>query len=216
MRLPPTALACWLLAALAMAGGAAWSGIALVDHLESRRSFCNACHLPDGSPLHERKARLAREQPGLDLTGVHFARVEGGRFACADCHRGAGWAERGHVLLGSGLNTLRYVVGAFREPDALARPIVDAACTGCHAGVQDEGDASRFHGSAAHRDQVTVHCTECHGGHATDAEPAAQARRARRRARRVCGRCHKGDPPAPQVASLLTHYEAALLRRMAR
>jgi hypothetical protein len=206
----------WFLAVLALLASVASGGVALTDRLEARRTFCNACHLPDGTRLHASKMRLALERPGLDLTGVHFRKALEGHFTCADCHRGAGWQERAHVLWGSALNTARYAVGAFNEPDALGRPIVNRACTQCHADVTHEGDPRRFHGLKAHLEQGTVHCTACHLGHAAHDEPAAMAARARHSAANTCGRCHKGSPLADPVLAVLADYERALLQRMQR
>jgi hypothetical protein len=205
-----------LLAAAALGLAAAPAGVAVTDHLESRRGFCNACHLPDGAALHGRKMRLALRQPGLDLTGVHFQRAAQGRFTCADCHRGPTWQERSHVLWGSASNTLRYYFATVREPEALDRPLPDDACTGCHRDVTRAGDTRRFHGIVAHLDQTTIRCTNCHPAHARWAEPEREAPRLRQVARQVCGRCHKGDPPAPKVQALLDAYQQALLQRMGR
>lgn len=191
-----------------------WGGIAVVDTLESRRAFCNACHLPDGSPLHARQARLAREHATLDLTGVHFAVRGEANFTCATCHRGVGWGGRGRVLGEAFANTLRYALGSYREPERLAFPIVNATCTACHAEVWREEDAVRFHGIRAHLDQASIRCTACHPAHAAAAEPAVHARRVAAVARAVCTRCHKGSPPADHVLALLARHEQALMARM--
>ncbi|HKI97514.1 MAG TPA: hypothetical protein VKB51_03465 [bacterium] len=204
----------WLLVAAALPLIAAPAGVALTDHLEARRSFCNACHLPDGSPLHATKMRLALQQPGLDLTGVHFQRADHGRFTCADCHRGQGWRERAHVLWGSAANTARYYFATYREPRKLDRPILDTACTRCHMAVTRPGDTHRFHGIRAHLDQTTIRCTDCHRAHAATSEPTQQAADMRQTARRTCGLCHKGDPPSKAVQAVLDAYRQALLQRM--
>lgn len=206
----------WSLTALAMLAFVGTGGVTLTDHLEARRAFCNACHLPDGTALHASKMRLAIERPSLDLTGVHFSKALDGRFTCADCHRGAGWQERGHVLWGSATNTLRYALGSYREPDTLVRPIINAACTQCHIGVTHDGDKGRFHGIKAHLDQGMVRCTDCHLGHATQDNPAAMASRATHSATAICGRCHKGVPLADPVLAVLATYEQTLLSRMQR
>jgi hypothetical protein len=208
----------WLLtaplAALLLAMALTGSGVAVADHLEARRAFCNGCHLPDGKALHAAKMRHALERPGLDLTGVHFAKALQGRFTCADCHRGAGWQERSHVLWGSAVNTLRYAASSFREPEALARPILNAACTQCHTGIANAGDPSRYHGMDAHLDQSALRCTACHLGHASGEDPARQAQRLVSAATATCRVCHKGEPLAPQVLALLGTYQQALQQRM--
>jgi predicted CXXCH cytochrome family protein len=204
----------WIAATLAGTLLAVTAGVKGVDHLESGRNFCNACHLPDGTPLHAGKLRIALERPRLDLTGVHFRDALQGRFACADCHRGAGWQERTHVLWGAAVNTLRYLAGSFREPERLARPILNVACTGCHGEPTRQGDPARFHGSLAHLAQHNVPCTDCHRGHTAATEPAPASLALRQAAQRVCARCHQGDPPAPHVSATLDAYRATLRARM--
>lgn len=206
-----------LLAALAsLIGAAAFgaAGVTVVNHLESRRTFCTACHLPNGTPLHERKLRLALQQPGLDLVGVHFRKADGGQFTCADCHRGAGWRGRSRVLWASASDTLRYYLASYREPTRLPRPMGNRTCTGCHRDVTRAGNHNRFHGLTAHLDQTTIRCTDCHVAHARWSQPSREAAYLRHTAREVCGRCHKGDPPSALVQNVLDAYQQALLQRM--
>lgn len=190
------------------------SGLALVNHLESQRSFCTACHLPDGTPLHARKLRLALRRPALDLAGVHFEQAAQGRFNCADCHRGVGWDGRAAVLWGAAEDTLRYALASYHEPRRLTPPMDNTACTGCHRDVTRAGNPHRFHGLQAHLAQTMIRCTSCHIAHARWSQPGREAAFLRHTARGVCGRCHKGDPPATAVQNVLNAYQRALLRRM--
>ncbi len=187
----------------------------MVDRLEADPAFCNACHLPDGTPLHAAKLRIARATPHLDLTAVHLQQTRLPHAGCTACHRGQGWRARAAVLGESAWNTLRYAVDDYGEPERLVFPIADRSCTQCHPEPTVPGDPERFHGIKAHLDQVGIRCMDCHRSHAAPGTGAAgHAAAVTAASRAVCGRCHKGEPPAPHVLALLARYRGDLLRRM--
>ncbi len=197
-------LAAAALAALLAAGaGAALLGL---ERLEARRAFCNACHLPDGRPLHEAKLKQALLDPPMDETGAHFQRPGGPQLSCAACHRGTGALGRAAVLWDSFRNSLVYLTGDFEEPERIGRPIADATCTGCHDASEFSPDGGRFHGIRAHALPLPVGCTECHVAHAAGAERAAHLQRVLERLQSSCGACHDVAPPTPDMMVVLRNF----------
>jgi nitrate/TMAO reductase-like tetraheme cytochrome c subunit len=196
----------------AVAGLLGTAGLLGVERLESRREFCNGCHLPGGRPLHEAKMRVALTTPPADETAVHFQRAPSGAFTCATCHRGEGLVGRGEVLWDSFRNSVFYLGGGFEEPKRMARPIRDRACTACHAGDGFQHDDEKFHGIRAHTYPLPVRCTECHVAHADEVEKARHVRKVLARLQSTCGKCHNVAPPTPDMVAVLQNFARAHAR----
>lgn len=187
-------------------GAGAWG---VSDRLERRNDFCNACHLPDGTPLHlELRKAFDRVIP-ISLAGVHgrgwVEDREDSAFRCIDCHAGAGPLERTQVKLLAARDGLRYVVGHFEEPTGMPFELSTAACTHCHPSFRHSAapgwTVESYHGRAAHDDAPTApRCVACHTVHQGDGDAFAYFMN-RDRVDRQCGVCH-GQGGAPAVPSL--------------
>jgi len=196
----------WLLVLVPLAAPLGWMTL---NHLESQNTFCNACHLSSGKPLHQKKLRVSQEAPPIDLSGVHFQRNRH-PFLCVDCHNGGSTAERFQVLRLSSWNTLRFLAGDFQEPETLSAPLSNATCRRCHQVDTARKDPERFHGFPAHQNVEVVACTACHRAHAPGDTPSGQIALVGQETRRTCMRCHKANPLPPPHETLLQHYEARL------
>lgn len=195
--------AAWLLAATAFALVAAPVGWFATDALEADDDFCNSCHLPDETPLHEGIRADFDQRPAASLAGRHGDvrlphRPESPDFRCIDCHGGVGLVGRAEVKLLSVKDTLLYVTGRFEEPDGMSWPLDDADCSQCHASFPEKGqgfDGEAFHDQPGHNVDLGVDCVACHTAHERgDARQwflAPDAVRAR------CAECHVEYQPVP-------------------
>lgn len=136
--------------------------------MESHDSFCIRCHLDPRTPLHRAKFRDFHQ--GIPVTLAAFHRVRGertagdSRFACIDCHRGAGWRRRVQVKWLAASDALLWLTGDFEEPERMAHPLVDRDCTQCHASIRpDRADA--FHAIPIHSVDFDYPCVACHQAH---------------------------------------------------
>lgn len=178
------------------AGGAGW---AVSDRLEARNDFCNACHLPDGTPLHEEIREDFDRLIPVSLGGVHGRaflddRPDAPGFRCIDCHAGAGPLVRARVKVVSAFDAARYAVGAFEEPDSMPFPLPRALCLECHerlrhAAAPGWSDES-FHAIPAHEREASLLCVDCHAVHERDGDAFAYFLD-RRTVRAVCAECHE-------------------------
>ena len=115
-------------------GAGALGGAALVSALflaglaakERDDRFCISCH------LHEAKFTRFRARPPADLAGLHQSR-KGVR--CIDCHGGADRVMRVRVWTVAAVDTLRFLSGAYREPDRMRLPLRPAECRRCHSPI---------------------------------------------------------------------------------
>lgn len=180
--------------AVALAGLALITSVSLVGLAAKERDngFCVACH------LHEDKLKRFASVPSIDLTGPHHARD----VRCIDCHGGADLAMRLRVWSRAALDTAKYLVGSYREPDHMKIQLRPKECTPCHTPIlkhppaltaeQEEALEGRT-GNAYHairpHDAVRLTCVECHSSHTTDGDPKAQFI-ARRRVEPICRECH--------------------------
>ncbi len=108
---------------------------------------------------------------------------------------------RVRVLTGAAFDTLRFLTGAYREPDHMRLPLRDAECRQCHTPIvkaasqaaatpapppQSSGEAEALYGGppptttgplAFHRiqqhDTMPVACVRCHATHLTGGDPSA-------------------------------------------
>ena len=181
-----------------LAGGVAGpAGWWLTDRLEQDDDFCNACHLPDGVPLHLENRRDFDATEPVSLAGAHgLARVEGRddpAFRCIDRHGGTGVLGRARVKLLSARDAFWYVVGRFEEPEGMHWPLQDADCARCHPSFSERpADAWRdplFHELPVHNHELGVSCVSCHWTHEPGGLPEADFLHPRR-VRARCAECH--------------------------
>ena len=159
---------------------------------ERDNNFCVSCH------LHEAKFKRFTSVPFTDLTGPHHAKD----VRCIDCHGGADLPMRLRVWTVAGIDTLRYLVGRYREPDQMRLPLRSKECSRCHTPIlksaaavsaeeeeSTEGRAGNtYHAIQAHG-TVRITCLRCHTAHTTDSEPPLQFI-ARPRVQPICRECH--------------------------
>jgi hypothetical protein len=199
------------------AGGGA--GVFLVGALflialaakERDNRFCVSCH------LHEEKFERLVAPAATDLAGLHHARDV--TVGCIACHGGAELPMRLAVWGVAGLDTLRFLVGAYGEPTHMRLPLGDPECRQCHSpilraarpgapapsgrgAVVHPSDESHFAaeaetegrgGSSYHaireHDAVRVACVRCHPSHTTDSD-AAHRFISRTTVVPICRECH--------------------------
>jgi len=180
--------------AAALAGFVGLASLFLVGLAAKERdnTFCISCH------LHEGKFERFVSVPFTDLTGPHH----GKDVRCIDCHGGADLAMRLRVWTVAGIDTVRFLVGRYREPEQMRLPLRSQECTQCHTPIlrnapalsaeQEEALEGRagsgYHEIRAH-DTVGIVCTRCHTSHTTDSEPRLQFI-ARTRVEPICRECH--------------------------
>jgi len=180
------------------------------DRLDRDNDFCNACHLPGGTPLHrELRERFDRVVPS-NLAGVHgrgwVESREDSAFRCIDCHSGSGWLERGRVKLLSARDGLRYLVGSFEEPDRMTTDLSAATCKRCHPTFRHSAapgwTLTAYHGRPEHDRPGTPLCVRCHAVHAEGGDPFAYFMD-RSRLDEVCRTCHVpgGETAIPSLVS---------------
>lgn len=180
--------------AVALAGGALIGGLFLVGLAAKERddNFCVACH------LHEEKFKRFTSVPFTDLTGPHHAKD----VRCIDCHGGADLPMRARVWSLAALDTGRFLIRRYGEPDHMKLPLRVKECAQCHTPIlkrqqalapdQEEAQEGRA-GNAYHEirphDAVSMTCVRCHAAHTTDGDPKAQFI-ARKRVEPICRECH--------------------------
>ena len=183
-----------ILPVVIVALGASWT---YSDRLEKDNDFCNACHLPDGTPLHlEIRERFDRIVPS-NLAGVHGRGwVEDRRdpaFRCIDCHAGSGAVERTRVKILSARDAIRYLAGRFEEPDRVGFTLSIATCLRCHPTFRHSAAPGwtllAYHGRPEHAPDRGPACVACHAVHEADGDAFAYfMNRSRVDAR--CRGCH--------------------------
>jgi predicted CXXCH cytochrome family protein len=170
---------------------------------ERDNRFCVACH------LHDEKFRRLTTATPTDLAGLHHARDT--TVGCIACHGGSDLHTRLTVWGVAGFDTVRFLVGAYREPTAMRLPLRDAECRQCHtpilkamaakadstiraedrfeAEAETEGRGGTSYHAIREHDTVRVTCVRCHGAHTTD---SVAGRRFISEARvvPVCRGCH--------------------------
>ena len=178
----------------ALAGLAVLVAVFLVGlaAVERENNFCISCH------LHEQKFKRFTSVPFADLTSPHHAKD----VRCIDCHGGADLPMRLRVWTVAGVDTLRYLVGRYREPEHMRLPLRSKECTQCHTPIlknapalsaeQEEALEGRagntYHSIRAH-DTVRINCARCHTAHTPDSEAKLQFI-ARSRVQPICRECH--------------------------
>jgi len=167
------------------------------DRLEADDDFCNACHLPDGKPLHSQIRADFDEQPPPNLASRHArltlpTRSSSPGIRCIDCHGGVGLVGRASVKVLSVKDLILYLTGQFDEPTQMSWPLGDADCRQCHPHFEKKTrgfDGEAFHDKAVHNSGLGVDCVECHSAHDTTGDPElwflnAEVQRGR------CAQCH--------------------------
>jgi predicted CXXCH cytochrome family protein len=179
---------------VALAGLAVIASVSLVTLAVKERdnTFCVACH------LHDEKFKRSTSVPFTDLTAPHDAKD----VRCIDCHGGADTVMRARVWSLAALDTGKFLVGRYREPEDMKLPLRSKECTQCHTPIlkhppvvtaeQEEAQEGRA-GNAYHairpHDAVRMTCVRCHSSHTTDGDPKAQFI-ARKRVEPICRECH--------------------------
>lgn len=179
---------------------------------ERDNRFCVACH------LHEQKfERLVAAAP-TDLAGAHHRQPS--HVGCIGCHGGADLGMRLRVWGVAAMDSVKFLVGAYREPDTMRLTLRDADCRVCHtpivkrspappAGVRPpaaplggsaaaylaEPPAERQAPASFHRlrdhDSVDGACVRCHAAHDTRGM-AAEHFLVSQVVQPVCRECHRG------------------------
>ena len=183
------------LCAVALAGLALITSITFAGLIAKERdnTFCFACH------LHEQKFKRFTSVPFTDLTGPHH----GERVRCIDCHGGADVVMRLRVWSLAAVDTGKFLVGRYREPDHMRLQLRPKECTQCHTPILKrqpaltaeqeealEGRAGNAYHAIRPHDAVRTTCVQCHTSHTTDGDPKAQFI-ARKRVEPICRECHK-------------------------
>jgi predicted CXXCH cytochrome family protein len=114
----------------AAATGAAVAAAAFLTGLaatERDNRFCVSCH------LHEPKfERLLASAPS-DLAGLHHGKDPS--VGCIACHGGADSVMRARVWTVAGIDTLKFLAGAYAEPTHMRLPLRDVECRQCHTPI---------------------------------------------------------------------------------
>ncbi len=180
--------------AVALAGLVVITGVAFAGLIAKERdnTFCFSCH------LHEEKFKRFTSVPFTDLTGPHSKE----RVRCIDCHGGADLVMRARVWSLAALDTGKFLLGNYREPDHMTLPLRSKECTQCHTPILKhtpaltaeqeealEGRAGNGYHQIRSHDSVRMTCVRCHTSHTTDGNPKAQFI-ARKRVEPICRECH--------------------------
>ena len=109
---------------------------------------------------------------------------------------------RVRVWTQAGLDTVKFFMDRYHEPDHMTLKLRPKECTQCHDPIlkhspaltaeQDEALEGRA-GNAYHQirshESVRINCVQCHTAHTTDGNPKAQFI-ARKRVEPICRECH--------------------------
>lgn len=172
--------------------------------------FCVACH------LHDEKFGRLTASSAADLAGLHHNKKA--EVGCIACHGGADLGMRLRVWAVAGIDTLKFLVGRYREPDRMRLPLRDLECRQCHmpilkpaaapkaseatravdatddstfaAEVATEGRGGTSYHAIREHDTVKVKCITCHVSHVTGSD-ATNRFIVRARVAPVCRECHK-------------------------
>lgn len=201
---------------LAVAGGcgALVIGVVFLTGLAAKERddrFCVACH------LHEAKFTRFTAAVPVDLAGAH--RRADPAVECIGCHGGADLPMRLRVWSVAGFDTLRFLTGAYGEPNHMRLPLRDAECRRCHTPVVKPSPAAVAPAATAKPEQtaesllyggmpppetstgmITFHrirdhetmsvtCVRCHATHVTGGD-RAQRFIANPAVEPVCRECH--------------------------
>lgn len=158
-----------------------FAGLEVTDRLEQDDRFCIACH------LHEAIFRTFHSVNGqvMTLAGSHNVQAE---TKCIACHIGATIKDKVIIKAIAGRDTIVYLLGAYKEPEALRYPLGDRTCLKCHPdGGQNLQQASAFHNAPYHRDPRNQ-CSDCHRSHTEAPEEATFL--PRDTVKPLCDSCH--------------------------
>ena len=180
--------------AVALAGLVVFTavGFAVLIAQERNNTFCFSCH------LHEEKFKRFTSVPFTDLSAPHHAE----RVRCIDCHGGADLGMRLRVWYIAAVDTGKFLLGNYREPDHMTLPLRSMECTQCHTPILKhapaltaeqeealEGRAGNGYHQIRSHDSVRMTCVRCHTSHTTDGNPKLQFI-ARKRVEPICRECH--------------------------
>src|SRR5215831_14934088 len=94
---------------------------------ERDNRFCVSCH------LHDEKFERLNASSAADLAGLHHNKKA--EVGCIACHGGADLGMRLRVWTVAGLDTFKFLVGRYREPDHMRLPLRDLECRQCHTPI---------------------------------------------------------------------------------
>jgi predicted CXXCH cytochrome family protein len=177
---------------------------------ERDNRFCVSCH------LHDEKFERLIANSAADLAGLHHNKKA--EVGCIACHGGADLGMRLRVWTVAGFDTLKFLVGLYREPDHMRLPLRDVECRQCHTPIlktsaarkpsdatraMDPNEDSAFEAEAANEgrggtsyhairehDTVRFRCISCHVSHISGSD-ATNRFIVRARVVPVCRECHK-------------------------
>jgi predicted CXXCH cytochrome family protein len=172
--------------------------------------FCVACH------LHDEKFERLTASSASDLAGLHH--IKKAEVGCIACHGGADLEMRLRVWTVAGVDTLKFLVGRYGEPDHMRLPLRDLECRQCHSPIlkpttapkaseatraveatedstfaaeaASEGRVGTSYHAIREHDTVNVKCITCHVSHVVGSD-ATQHFIVRARVAPVCRECHK-------------------------
>ncbi|MFQ5855854.1 MAG: hypothetical protein ACE5LU_09455 [Anaerolineae bacterium] len=185
-RLVPIIITATAVAWLTVAGGALY--------LETRDSFCAACHTQPEILYYERSIDV--EAGGVDLASFH--RLEEGT-RCIDCHGGVGPRARLKTLVLAAGDTVQFATGRYERPARMDAPLANPNCRHCHGGaVIKEGFENHFHNLMDDPRAPPIFCVACHVTHQEGTQRAFFVREDD--VFPSCNRCHDvmGGPSALQ------------------
>jgi len=170
-----------MLLLVALAGVSFLAAVDVTDRMEQDNRFCIACH------LHEAISGTFHSVNGqvMTLAGSHNVWAA---TKCIDCHIGATIQDKVIMKTIAGRDTIAYLLGAYKEPEALRYPLGDRTCLKCHPdGGQNPQRADAFHNVPYHRDPRNQ-CSDCHRSHAEAPEEARFL--PRETVKPLCDSCH--------------------------
>jgi hypothetical protein len=185
-------------------------------YLETRDSFCTACHLRPEQLYFERSLTATP----VDLASAH-AVVPDGRIRCIDCHAGPSLSDRTRSLPLAAQDALSFVLGTydidgdeFAPLDETVHPPTDQACSACHTDTLSRDEfGNHFHFLLADPEAPPeLACVGCHLSHEiTRGEPFFTFAE---HGLPTCNACHRtmGGPQIPVPPSTEPPARTSLVR----
>lgn len=154
-------LVLWGLALIVILGVMGFAaGVAITDRLEQDNRFCIACHVPRMIQIYENSQPV--EGRPITLAGAHHVKRQ---VKCIECHIGADFKDKMVIKAIAAKDTVKYLLGLFKDPHSLSYPLGDRTCLKCHPdGGQNPKNPKSFHNAPYHRDPRNT-CSDCHRSH---------------------------------------------------
>ncbi|RME42028.1 MAG: hypothetical protein D6791_18770 [Chloroflexi bacterium] len=153
IRVVVSLIAAAVVAGVAVAGGGVY--------LETRDSFCAACHTQPETMYYERS--IDAEKGGIDLAAFHHLKAD---TRCIDCHGGVGLQDRLETLVVAAGDTVQFATGRYMQPARMTQPLSNPNCRQCHdETVRREGFENHFHNLMDDPEAPDIFCVACHVSH---------------------------------------------------